>query len=164
MSGATIVTLGATPHLDPMARPQPARLLALALLLPWSVASRTLMALAFVLALQALPVMFAIDRAGLVGADGATHAGAYDIPFLRCIPNMSVACPADERECRQLLSTAYAQNHPVTVRYPRGAGTGVQPNADLQALPFGQGEIRRGYKGKVQLLLRSCTTCEQFPG
>ena len=67
-------------------------------------------------ALQNLPVVFALDRAGLVGADGATHAGAYDIPFLRCIPNMSVACPADENECRQLLSTAFAQNHPVAVR------------------------------------------------
>ena len=94
-------------------------------------------------ALQNLPVVFALDRAGLVGADGATHAGAYDIAFTRCIPNMSVACPADERECRQLLSTAYAQNHPVTVRYPRGAGAGVAPDADLQALPLGKGEIRR---------------------
>jgi 1-deoxy-D-xylulose-5-phosphate synthase len=94
-------------------------------------------------ALQNLPVVFALDRAGLVGADGATHAGAYDIAFTRCIPNMSVACPADERECRQLLSTAYAQNHPVTVRYPRGAGAGVAPDADLQTLPFGKGEIRR---------------------
>ncbi len=94
-------------------------------------------------ALQNLPVVFALDRAGLVGADGATHAGAYDIPYIRCIPNMSLACPADERECRQLLSTAYSQNHPVAVRYPRGAGVGVQPLADLQGLPFGKGEVRR---------------------
>ena len=94
-------------------------------------------------ALQNLPVVFAIDRAGLVGADGATHAGAYDIAFIRCIPNMSLACPADERECRQLLSTAYAQNHPVAVRYPRGAGAGVTPLADLELLPYGKGEIRR---------------------
>jgi len=94
-------------------------------------------------ALQNLPVVFALDRAGLVGADGATHAGAYDIAFTRCIPNMSVACPADERECRQLLSTAYAQDHAVTVRYPRGAGAGVPAGTDLQALPFGKGEIRR---------------------
>jgi 1-deoxy-D-xylulose-5-phosphate synthase len=94
-------------------------------------------------ALQNLPVVFALDRAGLVGADGATHAGAYDIPFLRCIPNMSVACPADENECRMLLSTAYAQNHPVAVRYPRGAGAGVATQAHLDALPFGKGEIRR---------------------
>src|SRR5574343_25838 len=94
-------------------------------------------------ALQNLPVVFALDRAGLVGADGATHAGAYDISFIRCIPNMSLACPADERECRQLLSSAYAQNHPVAVRYPRGAGVGAQPLADLEGLPFGKGEVRR---------------------
>jgi 1-deoxy-D-xylulose-5-phosphate synthase len=94
-------------------------------------------------ALQNLPVVFAIDRAGLVGADGATHAGAYDIAFVRCIPNMSLACPADERECRQLLSTAYAQNHPVAVRYPRGAGVGAVPGSDLGGLPFGKGEVRR---------------------
>ncbi|ARV20849.1 1-deoxy-D-xylulose-5-phosphate synthase [Curvibacter sp. AEP1-3] len=94
-------------------------------------------------ALQNLPVVFALDRAGLVGADGATHAGAYDIPFLRCIPNMSVACPADENECRQLLSTAYAQNHPVAVRYPRGSGAGVEVSSSLEGLPFGKGEIRK---------------------
>ncbi len=94
-------------------------------------------------ALQNLPVVFALDRAGLVGADGATHAGAYDIPFLRCIPNMSVACPADERELRQLLTTAFEQDHPVAVRYPRGAGVGVAAGDDLTALPFARGEIRR---------------------
>ena len=94
-------------------------------------------------ALQNLPVVFALDRAGLVGADGATHAGAYDIAFIRCIPNMALACPADERECRQLLSTAFAQNQPVAVRYPRGAGAGVAPLASLEALPFGKGEVRR---------------------
>ena len=98
-------------------------------------------------ALQNLPVVFALDRAGLVGADGATHAGAYDIPFLRCIPNMSIACPADERECRMLLSSAYEQNHPVAVRYPRGAGAGVAPEAGLQSLPFGKAEVRRDGKG-----------------
>ncbi|WP_294768943.1 1-deoxy-D-xylulose-5-phosphate synthase [uncultured Rhodoferax sp.] len=98
-------------------------------------------------ALQNLPVVFALDRAGLVGADGATHAGAYDIPFLRCIPNMSVACPADENECRQLLSTAFAQNHPVAVRYPRGSGAGVAVQPGLEALPFGKGEIRRQGRG-----------------
>ena len=98
-------------------------------------------------ALQNLPVVFALDRAGLVGADGATHAGAYDIPFLRCIPNMSIACPADERECRMLLSSAYEQNHPVAVRYPRGAGAGVATEAGLEALPFGKGEVRREGKG-----------------
>lgn len=94
-------------------------------------------------AIQNLPVVFALDRAGLVGADGATHAGAYDIPFLRCIPNMSIACPADEAECRQLLSTAYEQSSPVAVRYPRGAGAGVVPSASLVGLPFGKGVIRR---------------------
>ncbi|GAA6143629.1 1-deoxy-D-xylulose-5-phosphate synthase [Hydrogenophaga sp. 5NK40-0174] len=94
-------------------------------------------------ALQKLPMVFALDRAGLVGADGATHAGAYDIAFLRCIPNMSVACPADEAETRRLLSTAHGQDHPVAVRYPRGAGVGAKVPADLEGLPFGKGEIRR---------------------
>ncbi|AVO50196.1 1-deoxy-D-xylulose-5-phosphate synthase [Melaminivora suipulveris] len=94
-------------------------------------------------ALQNLPVVFALDRAGLVGADGATHAGAYDIPFIRCIPNMAIACPADERECRQLLTTAYEQNHPVAVRYPRGSGVGAAPLSSLEGLPYGRGELRR---------------------
>lgn len=94
-------------------------------------------------ALQNLPVVFALDRAGLVGADGATHAGAYDIAFLQCIPNMALACPADERECRQLLSSAYAQNHPVAVRYPRGSGVGRLPLTDLEPLPYGKGEVVR---------------------
>ena len=98
-------------------------------------------------AIQNLPVVFALDRSGLVGADGATHAGAYDIAYLRCIPNMSVACPSDENECRQLLSTAYAQNHPVAVRYPRGAGVGAVQQKGLEGLPFGKGEIRRQGKG-----------------
>jgi len=98
-------------------------------------------------ALQNLPVVFALDRAGLVGADGATHAGAYDMAYIRCIPHMALACPADERECRQLLSTAYAQNHPVAVRYPRGAGAGIEPLASLEGLPFGQAEVRRQGSG-----------------
>jgi 1-deoxy-D-xylulose-5-phosphate synthase len=98
-------------------------------------------------ALQNLPVVFALDRAGLVGADGATHAGMFDIAFTRCIPNMSVACPADENECRQLLSTAYAQDHSVTVRYPRGAGVGATVTQDLSTLPFGKGELKRKGKG-----------------
>ena len=93
-------------------------------------------------AIQNLPVVFALDRAGLVGADGATHAGNYDIAYLRCIPNMSIACPADENECRQLLSSAFEQNHPVAVRYPRGAGAGVAVQPSLEGLPFGKGEIR----------------------
>ena len=98
-------------------------------------------------ALQNLPVVFALDRAGLVGADGATHAGAYDIAFLRCIPNMSLACPSDEAECRQLLSTAFAQDHPVAVRYPRGAGVGAPIPAGLEGLPFGKAEVRRRGRG-----------------
>lgn len=98
-------------------------------------------------ALQNLPVVFALDRAGLVGADGATHAGAYDIAYLRCIPQVSVACPADEAECRQLLSTAFAQDHPVAVRYPRGAGVGAVQPEGLEGLPFGKGELRRKGRG-----------------
>ena len=98
-------------------------------------------------ALQKLPMVLALDRAGLVGADGATHAGAYDIAFLRCIPNVSVACPADENECRQLLTTAHQQDHTVAVRYPRGAGVGVAVDPGLNPLPFGKGELRRPGKG-----------------
>ena len=94
-------------------------------------------------AIQDLPVVFALDRAGLVGADGATHAGAYDIPFLRCIPNMLVMTPADESECRDLLTTAYHQPHPSAVRYPRGSGVGAKPSAELRTLPLGKGEVRR---------------------
>jgi 1-deoxy-D-xylulose-5-phosphate synthase len=98
-------------------------------------------------ALQNLPVVFALDRAGIVGADGATHAGAYDIAYLRCVPNMAVACPADEAECRQLLSSAFAQDHPVAVRYPRGAGVGAVQPAGLEPLPYGRGEWTRRGKG-----------------
>jgi 1-deoxy-D-xylulose-5-phosphate synthase len=94
-------------------------------------------------ALQDLPVLFALDRAGLVGADGATHAGAYDIPFVRCIPNMLVMTPADEAECRDLLTTAFHQPHPSAVRYPRGSGVGAIPSTELRTLPLGRGEIRR---------------------
>ena len=94
-------------------------------------------------ALQKLPMVLALDRAGIVGADGATHAGVFDIPFLRCVPNVSVACPADENECRQLLTTAYQQDHCVAVRYPRGAGVGAEVYPGLNALPFGKGENRR---------------------
>ncbi len=98
-------------------------------------------------ALQNLPVIFALDRAGIVGADGATHAGAYDIPFVRCIPNMAIACPADEAECYRLLTTAYEQNHPVAVRYPRGSGVSTQLPGKPESLPYGKGEIRRQGKG-----------------
>ena len=94
-------------------------------------------------AIQNLPVVFALDRAGLVGADGATHAGAYDIAYLRCVPNMSVLTPSDENECRQSLYTAFLQDHPVAVRYPRGSGVGVAIQKEMVALPFGKGEVRR---------------------
>ena len=98
-------------------------------------------------ALQKLPMVLALDRAGIVGADGPTHAGVYDIPFLRCVPNISIACPADEKECRMLLSTAHAQDHTVAVRYPRGSGAGTALSAGLDTLPFGKGELRRQGKG-----------------
>jgi 1-deoxy-D-xylulose-5-phosphate synthase len=97
-------------------------------------------------ALQNLPVMFAIDRAGLVGADGATHQGAYDYAFLRCVPNMIILAPSDENECRQMLFTAYQHNGPSSVRYPRGVGTGVEVKKDLVALPIGKAELRRSGK------------------
>ncbi len=98
-------------------------------------------------ALQKLPMVLALDRAGIVGADGPTHAGVYDIAFLRCIPQVSIACPADENECRMLLSTAHAQDHTVAVRYPRGAGAGTPLKNDLSMLPFGKGEIRQQGQG-----------------
>ncbi|HVK93918.1 MAG TPA: 1-deoxy-D-xylulose-5-phosphate synthase [Noviherbaspirillum sp.] len=94
-------------------------------------------------ALQNLDVTFALDRSGLVGADGATHAGNYDIAYLRCIPNMVVMAASDENECRQMLSTAFQYNGPAAVRYPRGAGVGATVGKDLETLPFGKGEIRR---------------------
>jgi 1-deoxy-D-xylulose-5-phosphate synthase len=98
-------------------------------------------------ALQNLDVTFALDRSGLVGADGATHAGNYDIAYLRCIPNMVVMAASDENECRRMLSTAFQYQGPVAVRYPRGSGIGATVDKDLQALPFGKGEIRREGKG-----------------
>ena len=94
-------------------------------------------------AIQNLPVVFALDRAGIVGADGATHIGAYDIAFIRCVPNMSLLTPADENECRQALSTAFRQDHPVAVRYPRGAGVGAAIGSELSELPWGKAELRR---------------------
>ncbi|KVH78419.1 1-deoxy-D-xylulose-5-phosphate synthase [Burkholderia ubonensis] len=94
-------------------------------------------------ALQNLPVVFAIDRSGLVGADGATHAGAYDLAFMRCIPNMTVMVPSDENECRQMLHTALLQSNPTAVRYPRGAGTGVATVKEFTEIPLGKGEVRR---------------------
>ncbi|TWC62803.1 1-deoxy-D-xylulose-5-phosphate synthase [Herbaspirillum sp. SJZ099] len=98
-------------------------------------------------ALQNLDVTFALDRAGLVGADGATHAGNYDLAFLRCIPNMAVLAASDEDECRKMLSTAYQHNGPAAVRYPRGAGIGAAVKKTLDVLPWGKGEVRREGKG-----------------
>lgn len=95
------------------------------------------------IALQNLPVLFAIDRAGIVGADGPTHAGAYDLSFLRCIPNMVIAAPSDENECRLLLSTCYALDCPTAVRYPRGSGIGAPVSGSLDTVPVGKGIIRR---------------------
>lgn len=95
------------------------------------------------IALQNLPVVFAIDRAGLVGADGPTHAGSFDLTYLRCVPNMVVMAPSDENECRQLLYTAYQHNGPSAVRYPRGSGTGVATQTEMQALAIGRGLVRR---------------------
>jgi 1-deoxy-D-xylulose-5-phosphate synthase len=94
-------------------------------------------------ALQNLPVVFAVDRAGLVGADGATHAGAFDLSYLRCIPNLLVMAPADEDECRKLLTTAFRHDGPAAVRYPRGTGPGVATGAALETLPVGKGSVRR---------------------
>jgi len=93
--------------------------------------------------LQNLPVLFAIDRAGIVGADGATHMGAFDLSYLRCLPNIIVMAPADENECRQMLYTGFTLNGPVAVRYPRGSGPGTPVAAAMSALPVGRAEIRR---------------------
>jgi 1-deoxy-D-xylulose-5-phosphate synthase len=97
-------------------------------------------------ALQNLDVTFALDRAGLVGADGATHAGNYDLAFLRCIPNMVVLAASDENECRKMLSTAYQYPGPAAVRYPRGAGIGAAVDTSLDTIPLGKGELRRSGK------------------
>lgn len=98
-------------------------------------------------AIQNLPVVFAIDRAGLVGADGPTHAGSFDYTYLRCIPNMTVMAPADEDECRQMLYTAFQLDTPTAVRYPRGTGVGTEVQKEMQVLPIGRGEIcRKGEK------------------
>jgi len=106
-------------------------------------------------ALQNLPVVFAIDRAGVVGADGPTHHGAFDLSYLRCIPNMTVMAPADENECRQMLFTAHALRGPAAVRYPRGSGPGVTPAEAMEALPRGRGEVRRRGRGVALLAFGS---------
>lgn len=102
-------------------------------------------------ALQNLPVIFAVDRGGLVGADGPTHHGTFDLSFVTCIPNMVVMAPADEAECRRMLSTAFTLAGPSMVRYPRGGGTGTVPEMNLDTLPLGKGEVRR--TGKEVALL-----------
>jgi 1-deoxy-D-xylulose-5-phosphate synthase len=102
-------------------------------------------------ALQNLPVTFAIDRAGMVGSDGATHQGSFDLSFLRCIPNMVIMAPADEDECRQMLYTATTVKGPAAVRYPRGAGPGTALVQQMTALPLGRAEIRR--QGRTGLAL-----------
>jgi 1-deoxy-D-xylulose-5-phosphate synthase len=94
-------------------------------------------------ALQNLPVVFALDRGGLVGADGPTHHGSFDLSYLRCIPNMTVMAPADENECRQMLYTGFTLDGPSAIRYPRGTGPGVEVQATMKALPVGRGELRR---------------------
>jgi 1-deoxy-D-xylulose-5-phosphate synthase len=104
-------------------------------------------------ALQNLPVVFALDRAGLVGSDGATHQGSYDLSFLRCIPNTVIMAPADENECRQMLYTASTLNGPAIVRYPRGAGPGVAPVSAMSALPVGKAQLRREGKSGLALLV-----------
>ena len=98
-------------------------------------------------ALQNLDVLFAIDRAGVVGPDGATHAGSFDLSYLRCIPNMVVMAPADEDECRKMLSTGFLHDGPAAVRYPRGSGMGVAVAKDLATLPIGKAEVRRRGRG-----------------
>ncbi len=101
--------------------------------------------------IQNLPILLAIDRAGLVGADGATHNGSYDLTYLRCLPNMTVMAPSDENECRQMLYTGFQMAGPAAVRYPRGTGSGVEIKKEMTALPIGRGEIRR--KGKAVAIL-----------
>ena len=104
------------------------------------------------IALQNLPVLLAIDRGGVVGPDGPTHAGSFDLAFMRCVPNMLIMAPADEAECRKMLSTGFRHDGPAAVRYPRGSGIGAEPGTDLDTLPIGKGEIvREG--GKIALLV-----------
>ncbi|OOZ38830.1 1-deoxy-D-xylulose-5-phosphate synthase [Solemya pervernicosa gill symbiont] len=118
-------------------------------------------------ALQNLPVLFAIDRAGLVGPDGPTHAGSFDLSYLRCIPNMVVMAPSNENECRQMLSTGYRHNGPAAVRYPRGRGPGVTIDSGLEPLPIGKAELVREGKGVAifcfgTLLEQALVAADQF--
>jgi 1-deoxy-D-xylulose-5-phosphate synthase len=115
-------------------------------------------------ALQNLPVVFAVDRGGLVGADGPTHHGTFDLSFVTCIPNMVVMTPSDEAECRQMLSTAYGLDGPSMVRYPRGGGSGKIPATTLDTLPFGKGEIRRRGRNVALLAFGSLVTAAVAAG
>jgi len=105
--------------------------------------------------IQNLPILFAIDRAGLVGADGATHNGSFDLTYLRCLPNMTIMAPSDENECRQMLYTGFQMSGPVAVRYPRGTGPGVEIRKEMTALPVGRGEVRRRGRGVAILAFGS---------
>jgi 1-deoxy-D-xylulose-5-phosphate synthase len=102
--------------------------------------------------IQSLPIVFALDRAGLVGGDGATHNGAFDLTYLRCVPNMVVMAPSDENECRQMLYTAFSLGGPAAVRYPRGSGPGTAVSKEMQALPLGKGVVRRRGRSGVAIL------------
>ncbi|MDR0715931.1 MAG: 1-deoxy-D-xylulose-5-phosphate synthase [Azoarcus sp.] len=116
------------------------------------------------IALQNLPVMLAIDRGGLAGADGATHHGAFDLSFLACVPNLLVMLPADENECRQMLYTALCHDGPSAVRYPRGKGPGAPPAPEMCALPLGKAEIRRHGKKTALLAFGSMVSPAQEAG
>jgi len=107
-------------------------------------------------ALQNLPVLFAIDRAGLVGSDGPTHAGSFDLSFLRCVPNMLVMAPSDENECRKMLFTGFSYQGPAAVRYPRGTGPGIPVETDMQALPIGKADVVKQGQDVVILAFGSC--------
>jgi len=115
-------------------------------------------------ALQNLPVLFAIDRAGLVGPDGPTHAGSFDLSFMNCIPNMTIMAPADENECRQMLYTGYCLDGPAAVRYPRGTGTGVTVEKEMTALPLGRAEVRRQGKRIALLAFGSMVSVAEAAG
>jgi len=110
-------------------------------------------------ALQNLPVLFAIDRAGIVGPDGPTHAGTFDLSYLRCIPNLLIMAPADENECRQMLTTGFRHDGPAAVRYPRGQGPGMEVNRNLATLPIGKAELRRRGE-RVAILAFGCMVAE----
>ncbi|PKO33277.1 MAG: 1-deoxy-D-xylulose-5-phosphate synthase [Betaproteobacteria bacterium HGW-Betaproteobacteria-7] len=115
-------------------------------------------------ALQNLPVVFAVDRGGLVGADGPTHHGTFDLSFATCVPNMVVMAPSDEAECRRLLSTAYAHDGPSLVRYPRGSGKGSVPSPELDTMPLGKGEVRRRGQGVALLAFGSLVAAAEAAG